>query len=238
MNIFTNPWFVGIGGGLVSSTIVFFITRYFFTKGENREYNQNVASANNEILHSIRPLIVEKAIPTSEMLESVFTSTSKRYKVDKKDLYNEETLSNDLVNEIMANVFLATEVKVELCGLVNKIKLLKQIGGEPTKGEHSSAYKNISVKYLSTVISAITGFTTIIYTFLVEFKHKSVVSGNIEIFTVIIIFVSVAISIISVMLPYYFKKLKDSEKMKKEMNDALEKVYGSKYKNWLYKTNN
>lgn len=230
MSIFNNPWLIGIGGGIISSGIVFIVTRYIFTRGENREYNQKVATANNEILYSIRPLIVERTTPTKEILDSILIATAKKYKVDRKDVYNEQTIANDLINEIMANAFLTAEIKVELCGLVNRIRASRDGDTEKVYKIYTRESKNLSARYLSTVIAIITGITTIIYFYLVEFVPRTVVSENMEIFKVIIIFVAIVVSIISVTLPYYTKRLKDKERDRKELADALEKVYGSKDK--------
>lgn len=32
MDILNNPWVTGIGGGIISSLIVFFVTKYLFSK--------------------------------------------------------------------------------------------------------------------------------------------------------------------------------------------------------------
>ena len=46
-DFWTNPWVTGIGGGIISSLIVFFVTKYFFNKKENKEYAQKVKLANS-----------------------------------------------------------------------------------------------------------------------------------------------------------------------------------------------
>lgn len=38
-DLIANPWIVGIGGGVISSLIVFFITKFFLSKKENKESN-------------------------------------------------------------------------------------------------------------------------------------------------------------------------------------------------------
>ena len=35
MNILNNPWVIGIGGGVISSLIVFFVTQYISRKKAN-----------------------------------------------------------------------------------------------------------------------------------------------------------------------------------------------------------
>src|SRR5690606_36341678 len=121
-DIFNNAWVTGIGGGIISSLIVFFVTRYFFSKREKREYIQKTETANNEILYSIRPLVIEKKIPTKDILNAVRISTAKKYGVQQEDLYNEFSLSNDLINEIMGNSFLSSDQKLEFCELLQTMK--------------------------------------------------------------------------------------------------------------------
>ena len=64
MEFLSNPWVLGIGGGVLSGLLVTLITRYFFSKRENREYLQKIATANNEIIYAIRPAIAEKLMPS------------------------------------------------------------------------------------------------------------------------------------------------------------------------------
>ena len=66
MVFFSNPWVIGIGGGVLSGLLVTLITRYLFSKRERREYLQKVATANNEIIYTIRPAIAEKTIPSND----------------------------------------------------------------------------------------------------------------------------------------------------------------------------
>jgi len=43
-----NPWTIGIGGGVFSGLLVTLITRYLFSRKENREYLQKIVTANHE----------------------------------------------------------------------------------------------------------------------------------------------------------------------------------------------
>jgi len=62
MGWLNNQWVIGIGTSIISGFLVFFFTRKFFTEKQNREYDQKIRTANNEILYAVRPLIVEKTV--------------------------------------------------------------------------------------------------------------------------------------------------------------------------------
>jgi hypothetical protein len=39
-NLITNPWVIGIGAGIISSSIVFFITHYFLERRKERQMRE------------------------------------------------------------------------------------------------------------------------------------------------------------------------------------------------------
>ncbi len=94
MNIFGNPWVIGIGGGIVSGIIVTLITRHLFSRREQKEYRQRIETANNEIIYAVRPSIAEKMLPSRSILDSLFSSTARKYAVTKSDLYSEVVPKN------------------------------------------------------------------------------------------------------------------------------------------------
>ncbi len=120
--MFSNPWVIGVGGGLISGLIVTLITRYLFSRREQREYRQKIETANNEIIYAIRPAIAEKVIPSSSMLDSLFSATARKYGVNKSDLYSKIALGNDLIKEVMDNTFLSSQQKVDFCELLSELK--------------------------------------------------------------------------------------------------------------------
>lgn len=104
---------------------MYFATKYFFNKKEHKEYNQKIKIANNEILYAIRPLIIDKKLPCQNSFASLLLSVSNKYGIKLKDLYNNESLANDLIAEILENPFLQTVQKEELCQIILKFKLQK-----------------------------------------------------------------------------------------------------------------
>lgn len=208
-DIINNPWVTGIGGGIISSIIVFFITRYIFSKKEKKEYLQKIETANNEILHSIRPLIVEKEIPDNELVNSVRHSIAKKYGVKSEDLYSDLSLSNDFICKIMSNSFLSSQQKLEFCTNIKKLK-------EKPK---TLSDKNVEYVYLnrksslsqinSVMLASMTGVMVMMTTFLVAYKDSgldNVLKDKITLISTAIIFPIVSIAIVSV-----FKLIKEKD---------------------------
>jgi hypothetical protein len=108
--------------GVMLSLLVFLFTRQFFSKHGKTDYQKKIEIANNEMLYSIRPLLVEKKVPSKEILVAVRYSTAKKYGVEQNDLYDEFSLTSDLINETIANSFLTSDQKLEFCTLLQSIK--------------------------------------------------------------------------------------------------------------------
>lgn len=108
--------------GLMMALIVFLFTRYYFSRSGKTDYLKKIEVANNEMLYSIRPLLVEKKVPSKEILMAVRFSTAKKYGVEQNDLYDEFSLTSDLINETIANSFLTSDEKLEFCSLLQAIK--------------------------------------------------------------------------------------------------------------------
>lgn len=160
-----NPWVTGIGGGIISSLIVFFVTKYFFNKKENKEYAQKVKLANNDILHAIRPLIIDHKIPLQESFSSLRIAVSNEYGVKAEDLYSNKSLANDLIAEILENPFLTSEQKDDFCRLILQFKHAE----ESDKLEVVYLRKRLQFSSLSTsIILALSSFSMILsMTFLI-----------------------------------------------------------------------
>lgn len=85
-DLIANPWIVGIGGGVISSLIVFFITKFFLSKKENKEYEQKVRLATNEVVYAVRPLVIDKAIPANDVLAALRSAIAVKYGVKVSDV--------------------------------------------------------------------------------------------------------------------------------------------------------
>lgn len=226
MDILNNPWVTGIGGGIISSLIVFFVTKYLFSKKENREYLQKIKTANNEILYSIRPLVIEKKLPTAEVMSAIRLSIAKKYGIKQEDLYNDFSLYNDLVTEIMGNSFLSSEQKLEFCELLKQMKS-KQNVKEKVELVYIQEKNSVSSKY-SSMLLALSSFTMVLTTTLyitkeVETHAFDLFKENISL-VLVATFVPILAMMITSLYGIIYKKHVKQETPKKELKNKDEEV--------------
>ncbi|MBL0477686.1 hypothetical protein JD489_10235 [Aeromonas veronii] len=172
MEFLSNPWVVGIVGGVLSGLLVTLITRYLFSKRERREYLQKVATANNEIIYAIRPAIAEKVIPSNHMLEALFSATARKYSVDEADLYSKVGLANELMKEVMDNTFLSSQQKVEFCDLLSTLKEARKSGPEVHRVVEYVRVNRGNSSDTSAMLGLVTAMMAVVTTMFVYLKDK------------------------------------------------------------------
>lgn len=148
-DLIANPWIVGIGGGVISSLIVFFITKFFLSKKENKEYEQKVRLATNEVVYAVRPLVIDKAIPANDVLAALRSAIAVKYGVKVSDVIGIKQLVSILVLEILSNSFLNSSQKNEYCNLLMTMK------DEPKQTPSNDVHKRKSERnlYISIMLS-------------------------------------------------------------------------------------
>lgn len=148
-DLIANPWIVGIGGGVISSLIVFFITKFFLSKKENKEYEQKVRLATNEVVYAVRPLVIDKAIPANDVLAALRSAIAVKYGVKVSDVIGIKQLVSILVLEILSNSFLNSSQKNEYCNLLMTMK------DEPKQTPSNDVHKRKSERnlYISMMLS-------------------------------------------------------------------------------------
>ena len=68
LDFLQNQWVVGIGGGIISGIIVFFITKWLFQRKDNSKYLEQIANANLDIIRTLKPYIAEKGLPEKTIM--------------------------------------------------------------------------------------------------------------------------------------------------------------------------
>ena len=123
MSIFSNEWFTGIVCGIISGIVVYWITTRAYSRKQSKEYWQRVKAANNEILYTMRPLVVSRSLPSESVWLSLIQATSRKYQVGIDDLFTVNAIRNDLVKEVLDNAFLDSRQKKEYTNLLESFDI-------------------------------------------------------------------------------------------------------------------
>lgn len=108
-----NSWVVGIGGGIVSGIIVYFITNWLYKHKDNSKYLEQINRANMDIIQALKPYVAERGLPEKEIVDAIIVSTARKYKVKCDELYSIRIICEELIREIVENVYVASEKKQE-----------------------------------------------------------------------------------------------------------------------------
>lgn len=212
-DLIANPWFVGIGGGVISSLIVFFITKFILSKKENKEYEQKVRLATNEVVYAVRPLVIDKAIPANDILAALRSAIAVKYGVKVSDVIGIKQLVCILVLEILSNSFLNSSQKNEYCNLLMTMK------DEPKQTPSNDVHKRKSERnlYISMMLSLFS-FSAVLGTVLVS-KEKNV--ENVEVYKQGFFLIISALMFILGFTTFTLYKLKERLKNRKIELDKL-----------------
>jgi NhaP-type Na+/H+ or K+/H+ antiporter len=166
VEFFKNPWFIGIVGGILSGIIVFFITKYLFSRRDNREYTQKIITANQEVIYAIRPGISEGIIPTQDILQALIAATARKYTVDPKDLHDAKTFTDVLIKEVMDSSFLPASSKAEFCKSLAEMKppQIVQVAS-PKPITELADYKRRMVTMISGMLGMMSAAMTVSFAF-------------------------------------------------------------------------
>ncbi len=229
IEIITNPWVIGIVGGIISGLVVFLITNRIFSRRENREYRQKIEMANKELLYSIRPLIVGQNIPSQDLVDSIIYSTARKYSVEINDLYENEELAEDLTKEILDNPFLNSENKLKYCELTAKLKELdtEDITEQKREVIYVEKEKPITKEFFSITLALMTTITVVIATIITSTKFDySLIEKDSKFEWPILIALITLTPIIALAMTKMLKTMKQVDeirKLKKELKDNIDK---------------
>lgn len=201
--ILNNPWFVGIGGGVLSGIFVAIITRALFSRRDKREYFQKLNIANSEVLYAIRPGVSEGVIPERFIVDSLIEATSRKYSVDSEDMYDANILADELIKEVMDSSFISASAKKDFCDKLRTFKIEPEKGyaerSEPVREyEVMAKYRKQTVAILSMMVGLLTGVMGILASFQVnntKFEDK--------------FFIMLLPALISVIVAVFVRILKD-----------------------------
>lgn len=111
---FQNPWVVGIFGGIISGVIVFFISNWIMNRKNNNEYERQIQLADLEIINMLKPYIAANGLPDKELLDAIIASIARKYKIKTDEMYSIKIFCEELIREIIGNVYVSNEKKVNI----------------------------------------------------------------------------------------------------------------------------
>ncbi len=201
MEILTNPWVVGIGGGILSGLIVTLISRVIFSRRDNREYVLKVGTANREVIDAIRPGISEGAIPSSKVVESMIFSTARKYGIEIKDMLNPRQIAEDLVKEVMDSDFVSAKTKTAFCEELAKLTPIEPIERPEVITTITTPVVREYRERTLTLTSMMMGLFAALMTFTVAFSQMRLDSAFSEFFR---IFLPTVVATVGLGLASYF----------------------------------
>lgn len=140
-NILFNTWTLSIFTGIISSVIAHLCISLYSRKKANKVLQQKVASANNEILYALRPLVVDKEKPKLGLIRTLTKSIARKYAITVEDLYSPEIIVEELTKEILENMFLSTKEKLSLCGNLDE-QIVRNDSPKYTVDGYHKTYQN------------------------------------------------------------------------------------------------
>jgi hypothetical protein len=178
MDIFNNPWVVGIGGGILSGLLVTIITRKFFESKDNKEYLQKLKLANNEVLYAIKPFIVDGEVPSKDIIYSLRVATSRKHSVDLNDIVSLAEISENLIKDVLDSSFISNNVKTEYCQKLSQLIPQESEANEVEKAKTQAIteYRSRVVTAFSIILGVFAGLLTSYVGFMVSFEGSELYS--------------------------------------------------------------
>lgn len=173
-----NPWVCGIGGGIISGIIVFYITKWLMGKKDNSMYLRQIQSANTEVISILKPYIADNGLPNEKIMSAIIASTARKYGVEINELYKIKVFCEELIKEIVENVYVSSEKKKEytdqLADYINNILIDGKKEMEVvSETKEAVARKDIGDRYrtlLSATLALMSMFFTIFASLLMAVK--------------------------------------------------------------------
>lgn len=231
-NFLQNQWVVGIGAGIISGIIVYFITKWMFQRKDNSKYIEQINVANLEIIRTLKPYIAEKGLPEKEIIDAIILSTARKYQVKSAELYSIRIICEELIREIIENVYVSSDKKQEYSKQLREY--LHKLNSEQDKSllvsdierelQNTTNHNNINYKHkisetLSFLLAIFSSILGGIITFL-SVDTSSMITDTIRNASSLLI--AVAASLLTLLIPIIVmlkqrivEELKENKKSKK-----------------------
>lgn len=186
LSFLENQWVVGIGAGIISGIIVYLITKWVFQRKDNSKHLEQINNANMDIIRILKPYVAEKGLPEKEIIDAIILSTSRKYNVKSDELYSIRIVCEELIREIIENVYVSSDKKKEYSNnlkeyllslhsesdrsfLISDIELELKNSAKKTRVD----YKRKMSAILSVTVSGFAAVLTMLITFFYTFTDTT-----------------------------------------------------------------
>jgi hypothetical protein len=165
-NWLNNPWVIGVGGGIISSLFILWITPLIFSKRYEGESQEKAAATNREVIYALRPGIPEGVIPSRDVVEALVHATARKYGAPLKYVHDCVKIGEELIKEVMDSSFISAKQKAEYC------EALKSLMEEPLPrfpayaepvavlDSEREADRSVFTRWFAMLLATITGLMT------------------------------------------------------------------------------
>lgn len=108
-NFLLNNWVIGIAGGLISA-LLYSLFSFIFRKISK---SKDIERANNEILNTLKPYVIDRGLPEVEIIEALIDATARKYQISYEQMYSIPILCDELIKEITESIYITYEKKNE-----------------------------------------------------------------------------------------------------------------------------
>ena len=171
MDIFKNTWFVGIATGIISGILVFFFFFWIAKKKGREDYYKQVMMANQSVITALKPYIAERGLPELEIFSSLIASTARMYSVEEKDMFTISVFCEELIREIISDIYVSTDKKKEYTDSlivykkeIDKENLENKVQVVSNNVEFNKKYRKSISMYMAFLASILTGTLTLLLT--------------------------------------------------------------------------
>ncbi|TGM23607.1 hypothetical protein EHQ82_05285 [Leptospira selangorensis] len=109
---------------------------------------QRAEVANNELLHIMRPIIIDDSRFNIDLFNSIISSLSYKHDLEEDYLMDLIDLGNEIIRDIMQSPFLTTDIKDKYCTNILKEIEKEEILREKEFNQFSEGIKNSNSKPL------------------------------------------------------------------------------------------
>lgn len=214
----------GIGGGIISGIIVFYITKWLMGKKDNSLYLRQIQSANLEVISILKPYIADNGLPNEKIMSAIIASTARKYNVEINELYQIQVFCEELIKEIVENVYVSSEKKKEYTDqLANYISNISSTNNKEIGAiREVVARKDVGDRYrtiLSATLAMMSMIITIFASLFIPMRDSEPIFQNVfdkEWYMLFVIMMATLLATVPLMCTVMLKELKKKRNQREE----------------------